>query len=214
MVHLYRLTEVARTDHLNRSASKSFRIRTTDATEPISASGARHHGFHLAALERVHGLGVSVGAGGACVRARRAARSRAISRLVELRVHCRRRVDQRDRPARSDVKGLLSRRDQEPSRSRGRRPGNLDVAPRWPKPHGGQPAAAREPQGEEADLASAPPAGAAEKGPQPLPRSARLPVEYGRRLPHHGGAAGLGASPRRWRRTRRAARDRGSAHPP
>ena len=132
------------------------RRRTMDATSPR--------------WQAITGLRFPLGARRARVRPRPAARPRPLPRLVELRVHRRRRLDQRGRSARADAQGLLPGGDQEPSGNRGGRPGNVDVAARGRRPpaHGRQPAAAREPQGEEADRAPAAPAGAAAEASTPF----------------------------------------------
>ena len=136
------------------------------------------HGPDLTALAGGHGLGVPLGTRRARVRARAAAGSRPLPRVIELRVQRRRWVDQRGRPARAYVQGLLLGRDQEPPWNRGRRSGNVDVAARGRRSsaHGRQPAAAREPQGEEAHRAPAPPGGVPPEGVYALPGGLRLPV--------------------------------------
>ena len=159
-----------------QSTSNPLESITLDPVRRTSESGALYHGRHLAPLAGDHGLRVPVGAGRTCVRARAVARSRSLPRLVELRVHRRRRVDQRGRSARPDAEGLLLGRDQEPPWNCGGGPGYVDVAPRRPPAHVRQPAAAREPQGEEADLAPAPPAGVPAEDIHAVPGSPRLPV--------------------------------------
>ena len=191
----------------------SPRIQFAGCPRPTSAAGALRHGSNLAALAGDHGLGVPLGARGPRVRGGPAARSRPVPRVGEHRVHRRRRLDQRGRPARAVAEVVLPRRDQEPPRNRGGRPGHVDLAARRAPADGRQPAAARESQGEEADLPPASTAGATEEGGESVPGSPRVPVARGRRLPPHGGPARAGASTRYRNGTRRVPRDRRGSHP-
>ena len=197
-----------------RSRRRSLRIRRAGCLCAELGFGALQHGRHITSLAGDHRLRVPVGAGRARVRPRPAPRSRPLPRVVELRVHRRRRVDQRGRPARADAQGLLPGRNQESPRNRGGRPGYVDVAPRRPRAHGRQPAVARESQGEEADIAPAPPAGVPAENIHALPGGPRLPVARGCRLSCRAGSARAGASPRHRNGARRAAGNCRSAHPP